>query len=221
MGWMSAFPRAHDTSRECVPPRRSVREARPALGATRRYAASSSGTSKSAPRGPDGAARTSPHPNRARPLKGPRFAERGLRVRSCVAHVVLHCPACAAREFRFVSKKGLGSRKAGRSATTRFSRGSNRGCQRPRPKLFLPGGQSREFPYYERHRDRVILRVAKRARRSRKSGGLPIEYPPRTQKGVVGGGLRQSVRSCYVRQMSANWPTSPSFEGISPDPPSK
>jgi hypothetical protein len=144
MGWMSAFPRAHDTSRECVPPRRSVREARPALGATRRYAASSSGTSKSAPRGPDGAARTSPHPNRARPLKGPRFAERGLRVRSCVAHVVLYCPACAAREFRFVSKKGLGSRKAGRSATTRFSRGSEpiRDSCAVRRRILQPTGAS-------------------------------------------------------------------------------
>jgi hypothetical protein len=79
MGWVSAFPRTHDTGRERVPPRRSVRKARPALGAARRYAASSSGASKSTPRGPDGAARTSPRPNRARPLKGPRFAER-LRV---------------------------------------------------------------------------------------------------------------------------------------------
>jgi hypothetical protein len=96
MGWVSAFRRAHDTSLECVPPRRSVREARPALGATRRSAASSPGTSKSAPRGPDGAARTSPPPNRARPLKGPRFAERRLRVRS-LSRLTVDCTPSAAR----------------------------------------------------------------------------------------------------------------------------
>ena len=69
MGWVSAFRRGHDTSRECVPPRRSVREARAALGTTRRSTTSSPGASKSAPRGPDGAARTLPRGSRARPLK--------------------------------------------------------------------------------------------------------------------------------------------------------
>jgi hypothetical protein len=74
-GKRNELQRAHDARYERLLSRRSVREACAALGATRRSTASSPGASKSALRGPDGAARKLPRASRARPLNGPRFAE--------------------------------------------------------------------------------------------------------------------------------------------------
>ena len=75
-GKRDELQRANHARRERLLSGRSVREACAALGATRRSTASSTGASKSALRGPDGAARKLPRASRARPLNGPRFAER-------------------------------------------------------------------------------------------------------------------------------------------------